>query len=192
MVRKGDGRWRPYMFGLFRGILRFGYRRQKYRNDRPAGWSDVGGHGSKCRRVCRNRSAHIDTIEKMIGACNANTKPSNAICAPVIINCNRNRALSKNFQPTNSPTAMITNTQPSSLPNIAPRFFRLSMTCRNRAAHIDTIEKMISACAANTKPSKAICALVDRSAPVTINCGRNARKNNSTFGLSTFISTPRR
>ena len=48
----------------------------------------------------------------------------------------------------------------------------------------------MNACNAKVTPKKIICRLGD--AEKFTNCGRKAKKNNKTFGLSTFIKTPRR
>ena len=57
-------------------------------------------------------------------------------------------------------------------------------------AQIATAEKIINACNAKVTPKKIICRLGD--AEKFTNWGKKAKKNNKTFGFSTFINTPRR
>lgn len=59
-----------------------------------------------------------------------------------------------------------------------------------RPAKIATHEKIVNACAANVTPKNKTVKL-GLSADMLTNCGRNARKNSNTFGLRTFIRTPR-
>ena len=88
------------------------------------------------------------------------------------------------------PAAIIVSTAASTKFKMRPIFFLRRSKFLTRPAKIATIEKIINACAANVTPRKIIVKLAPSLLRST-NCGRTAKKNNNTFGLSTFIKTPR-